>query len=248
VRAALIIPALVVAMLAGCQSAPAPSLTPSLGMATLRLTVIAEPKTGAVFGNTHVLSYDTPTASAVGSGAFEKVDYTELDDIVVWLEPIPLPPPGYPLSAADRIDINRAKPGDGLSSVETINSQIVFRNTGNSSVNLYSVSDGNEFDLGEVAPGNWKTYRVQSSGLIEVLTDSMQDPVARIYAAPSYLVRMAHAGQTVDFTDLKPGPYKVVSWHPRLPGREIMLTLPPNQISSASIKVGVNELPKIDAP
>jgi len=36
-----------------------------------------------------------------------------------------------------------------------------------------------------------------------------------------------------------------VSWHPRLPGTEQTITLSADQMAGASIKVGVNELPKV---
>jgi hypothetical protein len=83
---------------------------------------------------------------------------------------------------------------------------------------------------------------VKSPGLIEILSDSVRDPVAKVYATPSALVRLTSAGQTLEFRDLKPGLYKVATWHPRLPGHEISLDLPVDQVTSAIVKVGVNGL------
>jgi hypothetical protein len=58
-------------------------------------------------------------------------------------------------------------------------------------------------------------------------------------------VSVARSGTSVDFNDLPPGECRVMSWHPRLPGSETNINLSANQLSSASIKVGVNALPKV---
>jgi hypothetical protein len=231
---------LLISMLAGCQTAP----PPAAGMATLRVQVIAEPKTGVVTANTHVLSYDAPAART--KGQFEKVDYASLDEIVVWLEPVGRPTSNPSKASAVPLSVDAAKPSTDLS-VAGVGEIVTFHNSGSNTINLYSVSDGNSFDLGSIPPGGHGVYVVKSAGLIEVLTDSLKDPITQVYAAPSPWVRITHAGETVEFENLPPGKYKIISWHPRLPGREVSITLPVNQTTSASIKVGVNDLPKIDA-
>jgi hypothetical protein len=199
-----------------------------------------------VTGNTHVLSYDTPAAPSAPTGAFEKVDYSSLPDIVVWLEQSQMPATSFSQLPAVTVDVNPQNAAEGLSAAVSVGQQIIFHNTAAVSANLYSVSDGNDFDLGVLPPGGSAAYTVKFPGLIEVLTDATESPVALVYAAASASVRLTHAGQTVDFADLAPGQYKIVSWHPRLPGQRISVNLAPNQITSASIKVGVNDLPKID--
>jgi hypothetical protein len=237
--------ALLVSLLAGCQAPPPP---PAAGMATLRVTVTAEPKTGVVTGNTHVLAYDTATPAASNSdGAFERVDYTALDEIVVWVEGVHLPATNPSQTNVVPVEISTGKSGDDLH-VAGVGEIITFHNSGTKALNLYSVSDGNDFDLGSVPAGGSAVYVAKSPGLIEVLTDGSEDPLARIYVAPSSLVRLTHAGATLDFPNLAPGKYEVHSWHPRLPGRDISVLLQADHITDASIKVGVNELPKIDTP
>lgn len=233
---------LALGLLWGCQTTP----PPAPGLATLRVTVTAEPKAGVVTGNTHVLSYDTPAAPRAPTGAFEKVDYTGLPDIVVWLEQSQMPATSFSQLPAVAVDVKPRQSADALSAAVSVGQQVIFRNTAAVSANLYSVSDGNDFDLGTLSPGGSAAYTVKSPGLIEVLSDATENPVALLYAAPSTNVRLTHAGQTVDFADLAPGQYKIVSWHPRLPGQRVSVTLAPNQITSASIKVGVNDLPKIE--
>jgi hypothetical protein len=225
--------------LTGCQTTP----PPAPGMSTLRLSVVAEPKTGVATADTNVSTYDEyggSAAAAKSTGPFEHVDYDALDDIVVWIEPA-----AASATAPVKVDIDPFHPANRLSAVAGVGGSIIFHNITGNSVNLYSVSDGNDFDLGSVSAGSTVTVNVKSPGLIEVLTDSQKDPLALIYAAPSPQVHLTRAGQTVEFRDLAPGNYHVHSWHPRLPGREITVTLLPDQITNATIKVGVNDLPKI---
>src|SRR5207249_1712995 len=71
------------ACLAGCQSMP----QPSPGMSALRVNVIAEPKSGYKSTDS-VSAYDNIGSSpSLGEGAYERVNYSALDEIVVWAEP-----------------------------------------------------------------------------------------------------------------------------------------------------------------
>ena len=220
--------------LTGCESAP----VPLPGMAAVRIRVIAEPKTGAPSGS--IGDYDTSTPR---SEAFELVNYDELDEIVVWLEPVSNATATAPPKSVV-IDLSAKNPARALNTAISIGQKLILHNTGPQPAVFYSVSDGNDFDTGTLRPGNQSTYIVRSAGLIEILTDTARDPVAKVFAAPSRWVSIAHSGGTVDFTDIKPGSYKLHSWHPRLPGHETPLTLTINQSSTATIKVGVNALPK----
>jgi hypothetical protein len=222
--------------LVGCQSGP----TPSAGMSAIRINVIAEPKAGVKDSSSLVTMYDT---SAKEHGAFERVDYSALDEIVVWIEPTAKSAGGA--NAPATIDVNAQKPTENLAAAVSVGQTLVVHNAGSTARNFYSVSDGNEFDLGAVAAGGRAQYVVKSEGLIEVLAAGAKEPVARVYSAPSRWVKLTQSGTTVDFVDLPPGNYKVVSWHPRLPGTQSPVTLAPNQSGKASIKVGVNALPKV---
>ena len=226
----------VVLLMAGCQSVP----QPAAGLAAVQVRVVAEPKAGAAPAAQGVKVYDAPSKKTYG--AFERVDYANLDRIVVWVE----------RKAPDVTSQGRPSltvpldPGKSAADLRaaSVTQTISFRNEGPRAMNLYSVSDGNDFDLGPVAPGGFARYTVRSPGLIEVLTDSLEQPVATIYAAPSRWVAVARAGETIDFQNLPPGEYRIVSWHPRLPGSQTTATLRANEVGTASIKVGVNSLPK----
>jgi hypothetical protein len=236
-KSCIIIVASMVLPLVGCQSAP----VPSAGMAALRVKVIAEPKAGAPAES--VAAYDASPVSA--ASGFERVDYSSLDEIVVWAEPADTGPTAQPPVATVSIDVDARKPAPSLSAAACVGQRVLVRNGGSRPVSFYSVSDGNEVDLGLIPPGGQAEYAVRSAGLIEVLCDSSKDPVALVYAAPTRWFALARAGRSVEFNDLPPGRWKICSWHPRLPGHETVVVLVPNQAATASIKVGVNGLPLV---
>jgi hypothetical protein len=226
----------------GCESAP----KPAPGMAGVRVKVIAEPKAG-YRDPQDVSMYDYGPSRSVETGAFERVDYATLADIVVWLEPVGGAGAASVASSTVSVDFDAAKAAGSLARVGSVGQRLVFQNRGGRAANVYSVSDGNEFDLGTVPPAGHGEYVVKAAGLIEVLSDSSKEPVAQLYAAPTRWVSLGRSGGTVDFTDVPPGRYKLLSWHPRLPGHESAIDLAPNQTARATIKVGVNGLPTVGA-
>jgi hypothetical protein len=238
----LFIIALMSSLLTGCQMMP----PPAPGMANVRVNVIAERKMGVVAPEDRVSVYDdAPAANKNGSGAFERVDYSALDEIVVWMQPNENVRGAASGIAPASVEVEAKKSAAGLSLAVSVGQHVVVHNRGSRAGVFYSVSDGNAFDLGSIPAGGQGVFTVGSTGLIEILSDASKDPVAEIYAAPSRWVSLAHSGGSVDFMNLPPGRYKIVSWHPRLPGYEAGITLSPNQIGAADIKVGVNALPKV---
>jgi predicted component of type VI protein secretion system len=230
--------AMLLLMLTGCQSAP--HLAP--GMSGLRISVIAEPKAGVKDPAAAVKVYDTPTARQ--EGAFERVDYSALHQIVVWAEPA-FPTQHKVILTPVTVNVSARTSVDHLATAASVGQQLIVHNNGSTPGSFYSVSDGNAFDLGKIGPGGHGEYTIKSSGLIEILSTAVPDPVASVYAAPSGWRAMTHSGATVDFTNLPPGDYHIYSWHPRLPGTEETVSLSPGQIAKVTIKVGVNALPKV---
>ena len=107
---------------------------------------------------------------------------------------------------------------------------------------LYSVSDGNEFELPPIAPAASASYIPKSEGQIEILADPAKPPIAQMYVAPSPWVAHARSGQTVKFNGLPPGEYEIVAWHPRLPGSTSKTTLQAGHVTNATVTIGVNAL------
>jgi hypothetical protein len=225
--------------LPGCQR---PSSSGN-GLATLLVHVKADPKTGSGLSAQKVYAYDT-TIKPVDRGAFMQVDYSDLDDIVVWLEPVAAGAPAAP-DGPQTIDINPDKESPSLAAVVSVGQQLALHNASSSPQTIYSVSDGNDFDFESVPAGGEVNYTVRSPGLIEVLASSSTEKSVKVYAAPSPWVRMTRAGRTLLFNKLSPGQYRLFSWHPRLPGSQTDVRLTANQTTEASIDVSVNSLPKV---
>ncbi len=227
---------LLLGFLGGCQSTP-PAIP---GTSVLRVDVIAEPKTGA--------RIDTGTSDSYGGGAFpgggafEQIDYAALDSIVIYLQPMNVSSSSAP-PATVTVNVDSTKPAKGITAVVSVGQTISFNNTGAIPVHLYCVSDGNNFSHPTQPAQASSQYCVKSPGLLEILTDSLEDPLATIYAAPAPWARLTQAGQTIEFRDVPPGQYRIVSWHPRLPGHETIITLTPDQTTHATVKVTVNGLP-----
>jgi hypothetical protein len=236
----------VVALVAGCQSAPPKS---SAGMASVRVQVVARPKAGSRLAAAArgPAVYDDPgttPAREPGAGAYETVDYDNVEDVIVWLEPVTgsSTAPGAPLT----VQVVADKVGGAIIAA-SVGQKIVLRNAGERPTDIYSVSEGNEFDFKGVAAGGSVEYLVRSPGMVEVLTDPSKEPAARVYAAPSRWVARTRSGRGVDFVDVAPGRYAVVAWHARLPGARAEVELAADRRAQVRLEIGVNALPKAAA-
>ena len=250
--------------LVGCAASRSPK--PSSDAAAIVVEVVAKPKEGAKVHSrfAHVPVYDAAPQPAPPSGQFELVDYSALDDVIVWLEPAgasdatPTGATTGPIDAAGdgrrsaapvtvpalsplRVEITPGVHPDDVRAA-SVGQEIVFRNRGAQAVSLYSVSDDNDFDLPGIPPGGEARYTVRAAGMIEVLADPSDPPVATVYAVDSPWVARTRSGKRVVFNDVTPGSYEAVSWHPRLPGSTAPLTLAPGGVTRVALNVGVNVL------
>ncbi len=215
------------------------------GMASVELHIIAKPKTGVTEKFVHVAVYDAAPAPVVPTGEYEHVDYSNLSDIVVWLEPVEKQPTATASPLV--LSIDPAKPSNKIHAA-AVGQRIVFRNRSAQTVSLYSVSDGNDFELAPIAAGATGEYVTQNQGLIEILADPAKAPIAQVYAAPSRFVARAHSGQTITFDSVPPGEYQAMSWHPRLPCGSTSVNVAAGKISRSTLTVGVNELSLAKTP
>ncbi len=217
-------------------------VTPSPGMSAVVLKVSAEPKTGAPRpGDPGMGDYAN---SAAVRGQMERIDYASLDGIIVWLEHeapagkslVRYPAPTQPLLIDTGAIVAGVQP-------VAVGDVLTIRNGSAARISPYSVSDGNEFTLPPIAPGGLAQIGLgHGAGLIEILVDPAQPPIAVLYAVPSEWFALARAGETVTFNNLPPGKYTAHTWHPRLPGSTIELTLKPNETTKAAVSVSVNHL------
>jgi hypothetical protein len=236
VRALLAI--LVSSALIGCSATG--EVDPSPGLANVRVQVIGKPRDGAKQPIARVAVYDAAPQAMPVSGTYERVDYTNLDNVIVWLEPVNAPAKVTP-SRKREVDIDPNRPRDDIAPA-SIGQHIVFRNNSSQPVNLYSVSEGNEFDLMSIAPGATGEFVAKSEGLIEILADPARPLIAQVYVAPSPWVTSAGSRRTGAFFDVPPGEYEIIAWHPRLPTSTQRVTLRANETSDATITVGVGAM------
>jgi hypothetical protein len=224
----------VAAVSVGCGSR---SESPS---AAIELRVVAEPRAGVH----EVSAYDPPSVRAAAAGQFEHVDYSFLPNIIVWLVPATETTGAPP--AALTIELDPAKPAEEITPA-SVGQKLVLHNAAQKALSVYSVSDGNEFEL-NIAPGATGETVARGEGLIELLADPAQPPIAQIYVAPTRWVARAHSGEKVTFDHLPPGKYQAGSWHSRLPGSTISIDAIGGSTAHGTIKVGVNNLQPTSSP
>jgi hypothetical protein len=244
-------------LLAGCEGeAPneaAPAIRP--GLTAVQIEVVARPKSG--YQASPDSAYDS---SGAPDPRYATVNYSRLANVIVWLEPDGQA--GAQSEPTTAIRIPLARPGgSGRTSwyVAYADTAVILQNASRAPDRFYSVSDGNPFDTGELAGNAEATvvlHRIAShveqdsrdatAQVVEVFSTQWDEPVAGIVVAPTNWAASTRSGQTVTFTNLPPGNFRVVCWHPRLPGAEQRIQLRPNEMTRTQISIGVDSLP--DAP
>jgi hypothetical protein len=206
---------------------------------------VSEPKTGVKPPPAAVGTFDTPGTQ--GYGPFSRVDYSEVDNIVVYLEGMTSATTPTQAPSAFTITVDPGKSSHGIDGVVSVGQKVVLRNGGSKAQSIYSVSDGNDFEISAVPVSGSGEYSVRSAGLIEIFADSSKDIAIQLFAAPTSWVQLGRAGQTLNFNNIPPGRYHLVSWHARLPGTSEEIELTADHVADATITVGVNSLPKVTA-
>jgi hypothetical protein len=92
-------------------------------------------------------------------------------------------------------------------------------------------------------PGGGQGYVASAPGLVEILSDDADDPIATAYVAPTSWARKTTHGKRVAFP-LAPGRYRVTVWHPILPGASQEVEVAPGAMSNVTLTFGVNSLPR----
>jgi hypothetical protein len=96
--------------------------------------------------------------------------------------------------------------------------------------------------IAEIEPGG-QGFVADAPGLIEILSDDADDPIATAYVAPMPWARKTSQGKRVAIP-LAPGHYRVTVWHPILPGASQDVEVGPGQMTSVTLAFGVNSLPQ----
>ena len=223
----------------GCQNVPKGS--------GVLVTVRAEPKKGYVppedpdqgYGGT-----DSAPAQPMGH-AFHRIDYHRLDGVLVWVEPLDDAARSSaatvtPMNAVVEIDLAKPARAEDFR-VASVGGRVSLSGPPPKSGKAYILRTESGA-LAEVAPGG-RGYLAATPGLVEVLSDDSDDPLATAYVAPTPWARKTAQGQRVAIP-LPAGRYRVTVWHPILPGGSQDVEVSGDRMSPMTLTFGVNSLPK----
>lgn len=222
------------AVLSGCQG-PQP-IRPDLAAAAIHVEARAKSGYHESAGDGYTKSDDP-----VNAGAFERVNYASLGDIVVWVEPqTPASAPHAPLNG--RVTLTSRPNLNPPVVVVSVGGTLTIENQGALTEEVYSVSESQHLNTGALAPGAKVDIPLEHAGVIELLSAARSAPLATVFIAGTPWTQLAQSGQTVVFTDLPPGAATVHAWHPRLPAESIRVSLPAGGGATARVRVGVDAL------
>jgi hypothetical protein len=177
------------------------------------------------------------------SRAYETIDYAQVDDVVVWVEPLGEQAGAFS-SSGGSISIDLGSPQTNLR-VAGRGAIWAFRNSTGRVIDIYlRTEEGKVVSLGAM-PGPGRSVSPNVQGLVEVMAVDQPEPLARIYVAPTAFVRLASTKEPVRFFGVPPGRARIVAWHPRLPGATTEVNIAADRETRAAVTIGVNSLPKV---
>lgn len=181
----------------------------------------------------------------------ERVDYKKLDEIVVYAEPIIAQGENVPAAAllplAVEVEGRPMNLGEHAPLAATgVRAKLQIKNTTSTPQTYYCVTEGSAFEFTSVPPGESRETTLNTPGLIEIMAESSDDPIARVFVAPTPWVQLAKSGDDITFEGLPPTKCKVTTWHPRLPGTTHEVALKDNKRTKIEATVGMRDadLPK----
>jgi hypothetical protein len=231
---------------AGCSAAP--KMAP--GKSAAQILVKAEPKKG-FHPPTGGASYGGGTADQLASpanpgGPFVTLDYANLYNIVVWLEPVAAAPPASTPQTLTIAAPGSKTPDDASVRVAAIGDKLVLQNRSQKADTFYlRDDDGTVSNIGTLGAGQLVAYILKKPGPQSIVSDSLDRVIDRLFVVPSPLYKVSHCNATLTFNDLSPGQYQLKSWHYRLPGTSTSLTLAAGKVAKSTVIIGVNTLPKV---
>lgn len=80
--------------------------------------------------------------------------------------------------------------------------------------NLFSLSTGNRFSLGRYGPGVTKTHRFDNKGVVRLFCDIHAEMAGVILVLDTPYVTHVGTEGAYRLTDLPPGRYRAIAWHP----------------------------------
>ncbi|HZN55463.1 MAG TPA: hypothetical protein VFB67_09085 [Candidatus Polarisedimenticolaceae bacterium] len=131
--------------------------------------------------------------------------------VVVWLEggPGPVPPP-----RRERIETREKTFAPALLVVPP-GSTVAFPNGDTIRHNVFSLSEGNPFDLGLYGKGESREASLPRPGIVRVYCNVHPKMAATIVVAPARHVARAAADGAFTMADVAPGRYEIHAWDER---------------------------------
>jgi hypothetical protein len=132
------------------------------------------------------------------------------DEVVVWVDPEDWPqghPMLWPSVDIAKRDLELKVVGRWFLSIENSSST--------TKPILVRQPDGSILDLGPYKPGSGSFMGMGETGTTtyhEFLSEDRNKVIARVLVVPSVYARLVRANETVTFTELLPGPCKVMCW------------------------------------
>lgn len=239
----LLIP--VAVLLASCQSAPDfPAPKSDSGQILVRLNGaerdgVTGPKSEVVQAD-----YGSERVSVEEGKAFQRVDYNEIQDVVVVIES------DQPLGKSTRTNRETLTVGRDFSNAQlvlTANAPVLeIVNERDSSVTLYSANaDGEGFDV-TIGAGETATVRDITTGRFEIFCDEDEDLycVLIVPDVPHARVQRVTSDEPAFFDGLPSGEYRVHVYAPRLPVEEKTVRVTHGKRATVDVALTVNDLPE----
>ncbi|MCF6227092.1 MAG: hypothetical protein L3J82_00265 [Planctomycetes bacterium] len=235
--------------IAGCKSTPNyPQPTPGEGQVLVTLTGV--PKAGVTGPSEEISdSYSGDTMSVERGKRFQRVDYDEIEDVVVILERVD----GNPIYSVAIEDLTIVIEDDGFDSslyaVKLGIGWLNFKNESDTTVYVVladeenapwgiNVGDNSTSGMGENYPG-----MPDGAGEWTVTIDEIESAEAIVIATHG-LIWTGTSDEQAFFGNLDEGEYIVRVIAPRLPVVTKTITITEGKRSTINVKLTVNTLPK----
>ena len=183
---------------------------------------------------------------------FERVDYSQLKNFVVYIEgPITnaLPAPDTATNTLVRVDTKRIKqekanftpavlPVVAGTTVEWPNNDDIFHN-------VFSMSDAKQFDL-DLYKGNppEKRVRFDRTGRVDVFCSIHANMHCVVLVLENPFFAVADEAGHYTISNVPPGTYNLKAWHERLPGQSQEILVPAEGEVTVNFTLGIKNLPR----
>lgn len=234
--------------LAGCGGMPSfPDPDPGRGQIVVDLR--GEPREGVGGPATEevVGDYTISRRSVEQGQAFERVDYDEIEDVVVISRDVPAAVADIPSLA--RLEVT----DDGFGAAQLLLAEnpplpnkLTVHNGRESEVTLFAFSDTDEYFEVTVKPGETGEVKQLAAGRYEIMCEQDEDLECTLYVVDVPFAWIGSSDEYPFIDGLNPGEYTLEVHPPRLPTvmRDVRVTADERTIET--IELTVNDLPKAE--